>query len=46
MANFQLKKLLSMPKGNQKTYPEETNQSEPYSGMTGQTGILQNNNYD
>ena len=29
-----------MPKGNQKTYPEEKNQSEPYSGRTGQTGIL------
>lgn len=35
-----------MPQGNQKTCPEEKNQSEPYSGMTGQTGILQNNNYD
>ena len=38
--------LLSMTKGKQKTYPEEKSQSELDSGMTDQTGILQNNNYD
>lgn len=35
-----------MTKGKQKTYPEEKSQSELDSGMTDQTGILQNNNYD